>query len=267
MAAKRHLIPQSAMSITIKRLEDELGTCLFERSGNKVYLNDKGKKFYIHAKACIEEFHCAQKVVINNEKPTGEIRLLVQEERRTVANAITEFHKKYPLVRFTVCHNSYEKPTLSFDIMITDIKNNGKQVVSLPFLSENLMLAVPIEHPLSKEMAVSIAQLKDESFVMMPQENRLRHLTEALCRQNGFVPRKTIMCDDPFYIFKYISSGFGLALIPAHSWEGMWDDSITLIPIIGSSIERTTFIECTKSGLSQLPIRLFFEYLLSMADL
>ena len=34
LAAKRHFIPQSAMSITIKRLEKELETQLFNRIGN-----------------------------------------------------------------------------------------------------------------------------------------------------------------------------------------------------------------------------------------
>ena len=108
LAAKRHFIPQSAMSITIKRLEKELETQLFNRIGNRIQLNEAGKRFYTHAKACLAEFNNAKECVQTTDEPCGEIRLLVLEERRTMAELVSQFKEKYPQIRFSVCHHLFE---------------------------------------------------------------------------------------------------------------------------------------------------------------
>jgi len=43
--AQKYYVPQSSISHTISRLEDELGTKLFTRNGRKVRLNEAGKHF------------------------------------------------------------------------------------------------------------------------------------------------------------------------------------------------------------------------------
>ena len=42
--AQRHLIPVSSVSASIKRLEKELGCKLFDRTSNRIKLNQNGKR-------------------------------------------------------------------------------------------------------------------------------------------------------------------------------------------------------------------------------
>jgi len=108
-AANRHFIPQSAMSITIKRIENELGKQLFDRIGNRIRLNEYGKQFYIHAKNCITEFRNAKDSVNIQNEPYGEIRLLILEERYVLAKLVSDFQNKYPEIRFNISHNLYQQ--------------------------------------------------------------------------------------------------------------------------------------------------------------
>ena len=118
LAANRHFIPQSAMSATIKRLEKELDRQLFDRLGNRIKLNDAGKKFYVHAKGCLDEFRNAKQCVQIEDEPYGEVRLLVLEESGTISEFIAGFCEKYPKVRFSICHNLFEQPSFMYDIRI-----------------------------------------------------------------------------------------------------------------------------------------------------
>lgn len=260
LAAKRHFIPQSAISITIKHLETELGESLFDRFGNKVKLNENGRRFYLHAKRCIEEFDNAKNSFTQSSEPTGEVRLLVLERRRTIAETIIEFNKKYPGISFTICHNLFDQSLIPYDLRVTANPVKDKGFVSKPIANENLMLAVSADHPFAGRKSIKISELSDESFIMLPFENSLNSITENLCQKNGFMPRKSILCDDPFYVRKYISVGIGISIIPPHSWEGLLDKNIVLIPLQDETVNRTTYLECRKDRMNVSAVNLFFNY-------
>ena len=42
LTAKKHMVPTSSVSASVKRLENEIGTQLFDRSSNRITLNEKG---------------------------------------------------------------------------------------------------------------------------------------------------------------------------------------------------------------------------------
>lgn len=53
-AASRFRVPPSGISQSVKRLETELGQPLFERSANRIKLNEAGKGFYQKASEALE---------------------------------------------------------------------------------------------------------------------------------------------------------------------------------------------------------------------
>ena len=110
-----------------------------------------------------------------------------------------------------------------------------------------------------------MVDLRDESFIMMPAENSLFRLTEAICREEGFIPRKSILCDDPFCVRKYISAGLGISLIPPGSWANLWEENIVLKPILNRSVMRTTYLECRRADLEKPHIRRFIDFCLQTA--
>ena len=183
-AAKRHMIPQSAMSITIKRLEKELESPLFDRIGNRIQLNENGKKFYIHAKNCLAEFHNAKECVEAANEPYGMVRLLVLEERRVMAELVAGFRAKYPRIRFSICHNLFEQPSFLYDICVTSSQRTGNDFISTPILTEKMVLAVSTAHPLASRKQVNLEELRNEDFIIFPtgHANNLTVMEAVLCR-------------------------------------------------------------------------------------
>ena len=266
MAARKHFIPQSAISITIKRLEKELGKPLFNRFGNKVKLNENGSKFYIHAKACLEEFKNARDSIKNVSEPTGIIRLQVLEERRILAEMISSFSMQYPKIQFSISHSGKEGSEQDFDIRVTSSDRQTHGFLSVPILTDKLMLAVASTHRLAGCKRVKISELENEQFIMMPSESSLSRFTDEICRKNGFIPKKSILCDDPFCIRKYIGAGLGISLIPINSWKGLFDENISFLEIEGISSTRTTILECNGTTFANESVKLFFEYCITVSN-
>lgn len=259
-AANRHFIPQSAMSITIKRIENELGKQLFDRIGNRIRLNEYGKQFYVHAKNCITEFRNAKDSVKIPNEPYGEIHLLILEERFVLAKLVSEFQNKYPEIRFNISHNLYQQSSFWFDIRITSTKSNDNNLISASLLTDRLVLALSKQHPLATRDIVSLKELATENFATFPAEHSTYIAVTNACHKAGFIPKVTISCDDPLCLRTYISANLAIGIVPETAWSHLIDDTIALIPLEETDVRRETRIECMKSSMNSPAVNLFYNY-------
>ena len=106
ITAKKYGLPTSAISQTIKRLENELGVKLFDRNANKVTLNEQGELFYNKVNSALNIFEDAKKQVCeSNDEIPDNITLLIRTNRRVVTKAIERYKVKYPNVNFIIKHS------------------------------------------------------------------------------------------------------------------------------------------------------------------
>ena len=136
--AKKFLVPPSNISQTIKRLEAELETPLFERRANKIVLNDSGLLFYKNAKSALDLLENAKKSLKNSLK-TETIKINIHITRRVVMEVIENFRKMHPEIYFITVHST-DDASDEFDIIVTD------KELDLPYLKtkaaeENFLLA------------------------------------------------------------------------------------------------------------------------------
>lgn len=260
-AARKHGIPQSAISKTVAKLEEELGKPLFDRIGNRVRLNPNGQQFLKHIQNGLAEMENGIAAVKEEAAYEGEIKILVLENRRLITDRIFAFHKKYPSIRFSVCHNIYEQSYSDFDLYISSFPQDNAACDSVQITSEHIMLAVYNTHPLAARKSVRLSELAQENFIFLPEKNSVNRIMTMKCRQNGFEPHIVITCDDPYYVRKYISAGFGIAFTPADSWTGLYDGNITLLPIDDPDAVRNTSVYWHKTKYISKAARLFKDFL------
>ena len=93
-AAQNLYIAQSTLSSSIRSLEQELGSKIFNRTSKGVYLTDFGTEFYNHAKSVCSEIEFMQSLSLKLSKSTGS--LSVSNMFNPVANeAFIEIYNKY----------------------------------------------------------------------------------------------------------------------------------------------------------------------------
>ena len=261
-AAKRYLLPQPAMSITVKKLETELGRPLFDRVGNRIRLNDDGRRFYQYARQAIDLLDTAVTTFSDTDEPNGEVRLLVQTNRFDVVRIVSEFQKLHPLVRFYVSH-SYAASPEDFDLRVFVLHHPPEETDAISVFHERMVLAVPDEHPLAVRTAVRISELRDECFILLPPGSGSRAVAMELCRKSGFTPQSVVECDDPHCRRKYIAAGLGVAFAPEHPSERLLDEAIRLIPIDDEDAMRTVAVSPGEDGALSPTAAAFRDFLVT----
>jgi len=240
--AERYRVPTSNISSSVRRLENELGVKLFNRTANRLRLNENGKKFLLHIKKGLAEIESG-KIALNSdtEAPRGELNLLLSSCRRIATRAVEIFQKKYPNVRFNV---RYGTSTEEFDVIISDIPPEKGEYDKIKLLTERILLAIPKASPLYNESAPE-QKLEQERFISLGDGTRLHELTLHICRSLGFEPDIAIKTDDPYYMRKYLENGLGIAFIPERSWDQLLPPEVRLVDI--GAAHRTIFLFTPKN--------------------
>ena len=158
-AAEQLGVTQPALSAALRKLEDELGTELFHRTGHGVEATEAGKVFVEHAKITLrasQQTSEAVRSLVGLE--TGSIRVGAGATATgyLLPGAIQEVRKRHPGLRFS-------------------IREAGSSQVAQGVLSGELDLGVvtlPIEHPRGDELMI-VKEIKDELMLIVPEGHAL----------------------------------------------------------------------------------------------
>jgi DNA-binding transcriptional LysR family regulator len=94
-----------------------------------------------------------------------------------------------------------------------------------PLLDEEIVLAVPPQHPLAEQYgaasggaaaaSVPLQALQGESFVALKKGQGLRQLTLELCKKAGFEPQIAFESRNMETVQALVAAGMGIAFVPS----------------------------------------------------
>lgn len=265
-ASNFFMIPQPSMSQTISRLEKELGVKLFDRRNGKLFLNERGRNFLRYVNQSLLDLENGIAAVTEQaENISGTVKIKVMENHRFILTCIPKFAEHYPDVSISVSHGYYEDPDVTYDLCVTSRMAYRNMTASEALIKEQLVLAVHENNPLAAQLTASIADLQGQKLISLPRQSSLHSLTLNHCRAHGFEPLIPIICDDPYFIRKYISDDMGIALAPAVSWKGRFRNNTVLIPMDDPNLCVTSFLLWDENRYLSPAIRKFRDYLLTEA--
>lgn len=112
---------------------------------------------------------------------------------------------------------------------------------------ERLSVIVPSSHPLAGRSGVSLADLRDESWVAGAVESDpVDAALAGAAEQAGFRPRIAIRSDDYAVVAAYVAAGFGVALVPELALPTHLDD-VTAVALGNHAFERRIFLVTSPS--------------------
>lgn len=268
LAAEHHLVPQSSMSQTIRRLENDLGGIkLFDRKNGRIYLNQQGRTFLNYVDATLASLEGGIRAVSSaTDEIEGVVRLKVMENHRLVLTCVPAFLKMYPKVRFTISHGYHEEKDADYDLCISSETSFRQLNEKKLLLEERLILAVHEDHPLAKAKTVRITDLRGENLISMPSQSALSRLVSTRCRALGFEPEMPVICDDPYFVRKYVSDDLGIAVTPEISWKGRFRENTKLIPFEEEDMRVRSYILWNGKGYMTPAAKTFIEYLIEEAQ-
>ena len=264
---------QPAVSQVVRKLEEELGEPLFDRSSRDGRLTDAGK--------VLQEY--ALKMLNLRREARASIEELRQFQRGTLVLAANEFTSLYllrvleefrkfsPMIKVAVQRGlasgiAAQVADHSVELGVLSFRPENPLLQSIVVFRDELVLVVPPSHPLAGSRTVSIRQLGAESFVAhnVVSPYRLKVL-EAFKRHktplNMDVEMPTIEA-----IKRFVASGNGVALVPRISVEPeLARGELVSIPVKELQFERKLRIIYRKGGTLSHAARAFLKVAQSMA--
>lgn len=259
-AARHHGIPQPAMSITIKKLERELDAVLFDRLGNRLRLNESGRRFYRYAQRSLALLTDGVNAVTENvQAPSGEVRLLLLESHHVVMQHIFAFQQRYPKITFALCNSLHAAEVFEGDLFIGVRRPLPLLDEKSALIDEEILVAVPRGHPLAAKSAIGLNELQNEQFALLPKDSDLSALCLSACAAHHLEPQLAIISDDPYYVRQYVEMGRGLTFVPEVSWRGLFSSRVKLLHVRGVDLRRTTYVYWSREKYMSLAVRTYLQ--------
>jgi DNA-binding transcriptional LysR family regulator len=107
----------------------------------------------------------------------------------------------------------------------------------VPLFSEELVLVVAREHPLAQRGEVTIGELRDEPWVLSPENYELREATLSACAAAGFTPRVALDGGETDAVVRFVAAGIGVALVPRLAVQGA--TSVAPLRVTDQPLSRT----------------------------
>ncbi|MGD9942969.1 MAG: LysR family transcriptional regulator [Burkholderiaceae bacterium] len=225
-AAERLHMSQPPLSIAIRRLEDELGLQLLSRDRQGVSLTPAGAALLSEARRLIAQFAESRDAVRRAAAGmVGTLRLsfFPSAGYRLVSELLADFCEAYPDVKVSLnaevsSRQSRELLRHTLDVAVVVPPLPGSRMLQLqPLCDEDLILAVPSAHPLSKQRSAEIKTLSHETFVGFQSREGPAFETIVLtaCRNSGFLPNVVHSGPQMLTVLALVGAGVGIAIVPS----------------------------------------------------
>jgi DNA-binding transcriptional LysR family regulator len=241
-AADRLHMVQSAVSASVRALEGDLGTALFDRTTRRVELTDAGAALLPEAREVLSAVTAAREAVDQvSGGLRGTLRLGTMQGQAmravSVPRVLARFRGEHPAVDVHVSHTggsvamAEEVRAGRLDLAFLSLPERPPPGLTLTRISrEKMQLACPRDHPLAARAEVELRALADEPFAEFPQGWGTRISTDRAFAAAGI--RRTIVYEvnDVASVAEFVSNGLAVALVAPSVMAG---SDVALVPIRG----------------------------------
>lgn len=239
-AAEILSVSQPALSRTIRNIENQYNTSFFDHMGKRILLNEKGKTFLKYVNQVLNSMHMAEHEIREQimREDTG-INLVVQVCAMMISDIIQEFTREHPEVHFQIVqYDSWILKSSPPDLILYPSIQPVMADKSYTLLKEDILLAVPADHPLAKEDSVCLRQFAQTPLVAIQSGSPLAATIQYLYKSAGFEPHFIMDHYTSTTIADMVSLGMGFAFVPALTWPGVANEKIKLLRVSDATFER-----------------------------
>lgn len=252
-AAKQLYITQSAVSLQIQALEEEIGVRLFYRDNRNVELTPAGRSFLEDARAILRRSEDAvRRARQTSTEITGHLAFgfVKGYEKTNLSEMLSDFHVKYPnislnLIRENVgeLYDGILNHQIDYAVNLCYSMENLEQMQTKVLKKYPLLALMPSSHSLSHRTSIRRSELREYPLVdIKKNENRYGEkstITKAFA-DAGFLPHIVYTSDDIETSILAVATGIGYALMPSYITDAIpAKEKVVAIPIEGEEEKMT----------------------------
>lgn len=222
-AAQSCEVSQPTLSTQLKKLEDELGTPLIERSGRNVQLTRVGNEVVARARKIVEQVAEMRSIARHASDPrAGEIRVgcfptlnpyLLPHAMPALKSALPSLSVLVVEEKTQTLEHILDAGELDAIIVGTPVVRSGIDV--LPLFREDFLFAGPAHDPhMSNDGPLSVSDLEGEELLLLSEGHCLRDQALQVCKTSKASEQVNYRATSLETLRHMVVSGAGRTLMP-----------------------------------------------------
>ena len=225
-AAEHLYVTQPTLSQQIRRLEEELGFVLFDRTTRSVSVTEKGKVFLQHAAGVLSAYNHLLDEVERLRDSTGyalQVGVLPTFTHLNLLDTINQFQvlQENVSVNLQIYNSSALLEMLlsnQLDVVIANVfsgqlQNLDKRTVLTPLSRDRICVVLNEHHPLASQASIRIEDLNRCNIIMLNKASSIRrHMDDALA-EAGIIPARIYECPAIHSMEGMIQSNTGVGFL------------------------------------------------------
>ncbi len=245
-AAQRLHIVQSAVSASIRTLERDLQTELFNRTTQRVELADAGATLLPQARRILAEVASARELIADVRRGLrGTLAIGTMQALSAgpvdLARLLAEFRGSHPLLEVRLRYAAGGSGELAeqlrdgrVDLAILSLPQRRPAGISLtPLTSEAMVLVCPLEHRFARRRSIRLRELTGEQFIDHPRGWGTRMSIDRAFSAAGVQRQVEFEVGDTPSVVNLVRHGLGVALLPPSIVVD--SDRVVMVPVHGRS--------------------------------
>lgn len=254
-AAEKAFVSQPALSLAIKKLEDELGVMIFERSHSDVSMTPIGEQIVEQATRTLEEAGRIKEIARQgNNQLAGALKLgvIYSVGPYLLPQIIPALRVSAPEMPLDVeenltAHLETQLRNGVIDVAIIALPFDLPGVRVLPLYQEQFVVAVPAQHPWAQRSHIASEELSDEKVLLLNSghcfSNQVLQACPDLSRKGEVLQGNSLET-----IRNMVASNLGITVLPCSAAEQRYiNPLIKIIPFADPVPSRTIAIAWRKS--------------------
>lgn len=197
-------ISQPSLSLTIKKLEAELGVPLFTRKGRNIALSPYGEAFKQYVEDAFFSLENGKRVLSrmqNTDSSTLNLGLLSPYVWNELLILFNDLYPNLSINRRSIEDHRFWDSILSGDIdfylgglnQLEEMDTSRLDHTTL--YEDNMVLLVHKDHPFASRESIDLRECRNESFINLAAETNLQQFINRMFHRAGFVPKVVMTCD------------------------------------------------------------------------
>lgn len=236
-AADKCNVSQPTLSVAVKKLEDELGVALFERSSGDVRVTPIGAQVVAQAERTLAEAVRVAEIAAAGKDPlTGPLRLgvIYTIGPWLLPALVPRVKARAPQMPLYIAEGYTENllerlKSSELDVLVLALPIAEAGLVAQPLYDEAFRTLVPVAHPWAGLKSLRPEQLLDEPLLMLGAGNCFRDQVLDLCTRASQGESPQVLEGSSLETIRHmVSSGVGVTVMPASSVDGIAADDALL---------------------------------------
>ncbi|CBL45425.1 Transcriptional regulator, LysR family [gamma proteobacterium HdN1] len=237
-AAEALHVTQSALSHTVKKIEQTLGTQLWLREGRSLRPTQAGNYLLGVANRVLPQFELAEQRLqqyARGERGTLRIGMECHPCYQWLLKVVSPYLKQWPDVDIDVRQRfqfggigalfAYE-----IDLLVTPDPLLRPELHFVPVFDYEQVLVVGLEHPLAGALYIEPVQLMDEVLITYPVETDRLDIFNLFLRPAGISPKRHKVIETTDILLQMVACGRGVTALPR--WLiTEYADKVSVVPV------------------------------------